>query len=94
MNAIIWGVRFFVKTTFQVIIVDSFYGISQTLSIIPFETLSYDKANKSNIVKFTIFREISIHIGKVILFLVMTLISTLSISFLFGGGASLLYLFF
>ena len=94
LNTIIWGVRFFVNTTFQVFIVNSFYGISQTLVSIPFDALSYDKANKSNIVKFIMFREIIIQTGRVILFLVMTTIATLTTSFFFGGGASLLYLFF
>ena len=52
LNTVMWGIRFFVKTTFQVFTVDSFYGISQTLISIPYDALSYDKANKSNIVKF------------------------------------------
>ena len=94
MNALIWSIRFFIKTTFQVFIIDSFYGISQTLIHIPFDALSYDKANKSNIVKFIVFREMIIQTGRVILFLVMTVIAALTTSFLFGGGASLLYLFF
>ncbi|MCH7492286.1 MFS transporter [Patescibacteria group bacterium] len=94
MNALIWGVRFFIKTTFQVFIIDSFYGVSQSLISIPFDALSYDKANKSNIVKFIIFRETIVQTGKVILFLVMTLITTLTTGFFFGGGASLLYLLF
>ncbi len=94
LNTIIWGIRFFIKTTFQVFIIDSFYGISQTLITIPFDALSYDKANESNIVKFIMFREIIIQTGRVILFLVMTTITTLTTSFLLGGGSSLLYLFF
>ena len=94
LNAVIWGVRFFVKTTFQVFVVDSFYGISQSLIHIPFDALSYDKANKSDIVKFIMFREMIVQTGRVILFLVMTVIATLTTSFLFGSGASLLYLFF
>ena len=94
LNTIIWGVKFFVKTTFQVFIVDSFYGISQTLISIPFDALSYDKANKSNIVKFIMFREMTVQAGRVTLFLIMTVIATLTVSFFFGGGASLLYLLF
>ncbi|HEC66749.1 MAG TPA: MFS transporter [bacterium] len=94
LNTIIWGIRFFVKTTFQVFIVDSFYGVSQTLISIPFDALSYDKANKSNIVKFILFREIVIQAGRVVLFLIMTVFATLTVSFLFGGAGSILYLFF
>lgn len=94
LNTIIWGIRFFIKSTFQVFIVNSFYGISQTLISIPFDALSYDKANKSNIVKFIMFREIIIQIGRVVLFLFMATITTQTIGFFLGGGASLLYLFF
>lgn len=94
MNALIWGIRFFVKTIFQVFIIDSFYGMSQTLIHISFNALSYDKANKTNIVKFIMFREMIIQTGRVILFAIMTFIATFTISFILGGGASLLYLFF
>jgi len=94
LNTVIWGVRFFIKTTLQVFIVDSFYGISQTLIYIPFDALSYDKANKSNIVKFIMFREIVIQSGRMIFFLIMAIIATLTVGFFFGGGASLLFLFF
>jgi len=94
LNTVIWGVRFFIKTTFQVFIIDSFYGISKTLTNIPFDALSYDKANKSDIVKFIMFREIIIQIGGMVLFLVMATIATLTIGFFFGGGASLLYWLF
>jgi len=94
LNAVIWGVRFFIKTTFQVFIVDSFYGISQTLISIPFNALSYDKANESNIVKFIMFREMIIQSGRVVLFLIMAIIATLIMGFFFGGAASLLYLLF
>lgn len=94
LNTIIWGVRFFVNTTFQVFIVNSFYGISQTLISIPFDALSYDKANESNVVRFIMFREIIIQAGRVAIFLVMTTIATFTTSFFFGGGASLLYLLF
>jgi len=95
MNTLIWIIRFFVKTAFQVFIIDSSYGVSQTLLYIPFDALSYDKANKLNIVKFIMFREMMIQTGRVILFLIMTITATtLTTSFLFGGMASLLFLFF
>ncbi len=94
LNTVIWGIRFFIKTTFQVFIIDSFYGVSQTLIQIPFDALSYDKANKANIVKFIIFREIIIQIARTVFFLIMAIMATLTIGFLLGGGASLLYLLF
>jgi len=93
-NAIIWGIKSFVKTSLHVFVIDSFYGISQTLISIPFIALSYDKANEDNIVKFIIFREITIQIGRILLFTVMLFITDLIISFIFSGGVSFLYLLF
>ena len=64
------------------------------MRVVPFDAMSYDKANRSNIVEFNMFREATIATGRVILFVSMIFVSDLVISFLFGGGASLLYLFF
>ena len=88
-NSIIWGVRFFIKTTFQVFIIDSFYGVSKASISIPFDALSYDKANKSKITKFIMFRETMINTGSAILFLIMALLAKLTTGFLLGGGVSL-----
>ncbi|GAI76986.1 unnamed protein product [marine sediment metagenome] len=56
--------------------------------------MTYDKANKSNILEFITFREIIIQIGRVILFISLMFIADQTISFIFGSGASLLYLLF
>lgn len=93
-NAILWGVRSLVRTSLQVFIVDSFYGMSQTLVNIPFDALCYDKANRSNIVRFIMFREIMIQVGRVLLFISMLFIAELTTSFLFAGGSTLLHLLF
>ena len=94
LNFIVWGIKLFVKTTFHIFVIDSFYGITRSIKEIPFDAISYDKANKSNIVEFITFREIIIQIGRAILFLSMLFISDLTISFFFAGGASLLYMLF
>lgn len=93
-NAIIWGIKTIITTSFQVFIIDSFYGMTKTMISIPFDASSYDKANKSNVVEFIMFREIVIQIGRVTLFILMLLVSNLMIGFLFSGSASLFYLFF
>ena len=94
LNAAIWGMRAFVTTILHVSIVDSLYGLTKTMRVVPFDAMSYDKANRSNIVEFNMFREATIATGRVILFVSMIFVSDLVVSFLFGGGASLLYLFF
>ncbi len=94
LNAVVWGIKTFVTTALQVVIVDSFYGLTRTMKVIPFDALSYDKANKTSIVEFIIFREIIIQTGRVALFISMIFIADLVVSLIFGGGASLLYLFF
>ena len=93
-NAIVWGIKTFVGTFLQVFIIDSFYGMSKIMISIPFDALSYDKASKSNIVEFIIFREVIIQTGRVILFISMAFIADLITGFIFGGAASLLFLLF
>ena len=94
LNTVVWGIRAFVATTLQVFIIDSFYGLTRTMRGIPFDALSYDKANKSNIVEFVVFREIITQTGRVVLFISMIFVSDLIVSLILGSGASLLYLFF
>ena len=94
LNVVIWGIKTFVRTTLQVFIIDSFHGITRTAISIPFDTLTYDKANKSKLVEFIIFREIFIQLGRVMLFIGMIFATDLITGFIFGSGASLLYLLF
>ena len=94
-NAIVWIFRAFVKTTLHVFVIDSFGGISKTLIGVPFEARSYDKANKSNIVRFIAYRETIINASRAVFFVVMIFVADLASSFIFGGSAgSLLHLLF
>lgn len=94
LNSIIWVIKTFIRTSLQVFTIDSFYGMAKTAILIPFDALSYDKANRGNILEFIMFREIGIQAGRVILFLSMIFVADLVIGFIFGSGASLLYLLF
>lgn len=94
LNAVIWGIKTLVSTSLQVFIIDSFHGMTHTAVSIPFDALSYDKANKGSIVEFIMFREVIIQTGRVMLFVSMIFISDLITAFIFGSGASFLYLFF
>jgi len=94
LNAATWLVRMFITTSFQVFFVDAFYGMSQIAAYIPLDALSYDKANQADIVEYISFRETSIHIGGVFLFLVMMLLGDLPKGFIFGVAGSFLQLLF
>ena len=94
INSILWGIRMMIRTSFQVFIVDSLFGMSQIMIRTPFDALSYDKANKDNVIRHTIFREMTINGSRAIFFLVMALISNILIAFIFGGTHSLLFLIF
>lgn len=93
-NGIVWGLRTFVKTASHVFFIDSIYGITSAAAIIPFEALSYDKASKSNIVKYTIFREIFLYIGRISIYGGMIFITKTSLGFVFASGASFLQILF
>jgi len=94
LNTAVWIFRFFVRTKFQVYLADSFYGITQTLVHVPFDAMSYEKANKTDIINLITLREITIQTARVVLFILLIFISDFTFSFLFGGGASLLFLLF
>tara|TARA_Y100000310_G_scaffold321543_1_gene379297 strand:+ start:250 stop:1356 length:1107 start_codon:yes stop_codon:yes gene_type:complete len=95
LNSLVWLIKLLVKTPLQVFVADSFYGASKTVALVPYEAVSYDKANKSkDLVKYTLFRESSIHFGRIVVLLVMMPIADLTVGFWIGAGASLLYFFF
>lgn len=94
ITAILWVVKVIIRTPLQAFTIDSAHGMSKTLVRVPFNALSYDKANKTNAIKFIIRREIYIQLGRVILFSIILLISNLTVGLFIGGAASLLYLLF
>ena len=93
-NAVVWIIRTFVRTSLQVFIIDSFYGITKMSKDISFDAICYDKANKRSILEFTILREIFIQAGKSLMFLLMILFTSYVFSFLSASFGSLLHLFF
>ena len=94
-HAFVWGAKLFVTNAFQVYIADSFHGITRTFKGIPFEALSYDKANKSkSMVEFIVFREIFINVGAAVFAFLIALSFNYTTSFMVGGLATLLQLLF
>jgi MFS family permease len=94
MNSVVWVVKSFVKTVTHVFVIDAFYGISQVLMNVSFDTICYDRANKDDIVKFMVFREFVINAGRSAFFVVMIFVADLVSSFIFGGSLGSLLLFF
>jgi len=94
INALVWGLRFLARTMMQVVVIDSIYGISQTMIRVPFDAISYEKANQDSIVRFIVFREMTIHTGRTIMFIAAMFLASLSSTFTWGGAGSLLYLLF
>jgi len=95
LNAIIWFLKSFVATVFQVLIADIFQGATQTSKDVSFNALSYDKANKEKISRYIVFREVTINLARAVFFFVMIFVFDLTKGFILGGGlGSLLQLFF
>jgi len=95
LNSIVWFVKSLVSTVLHVFVIDLFSGATQTMVNIPFDALSYDKANKDNIVRYIVFREFTINIARSVFFIAMIFVADLTSSFIFGGSAgSLLQLLF
>ena len=94
-NALVWVVKSFIVTPFQLFVTEAFYGASQTAMHIPFDAMTYDKAKKRHIIKTILEREMYHHIGAVLLFLVLIFLTDSLISvFRFGGSISSLLRFF
>jgi len=91
----VWVGRYFVRTVAQVFVIDSLYGVSRSLTNIPFDALSYDKADKGDIIRFITYREFVINLGRTFLLLILLLVSDLILGLTVGGGVgSLLMLLF
>lgn len=94
LNVVIWIARMFVRTSLHIVATDSLYGMTRTAIGISFDALSYDKANKDGLLASIAMREITIQIGRAILFASLVVIAEMGIGLLLGSGASFLYLFF
>ncbi|RMF54508.1 MFS transporter [Candidatus Woesearchaeota archaeon] len=89
----IWIARSFIKTTTGVIGTNAVYGLVKPSQSIPFEMISYDKANSEGIVLTIVFREVSIHLGRITLFIILALTENIILGFFMAMAGSLMYLF-
>lgn len=93
-SGIIWVLKAFVRTGFQVYTADLFHSITKTTAHVPFLTKSYDRANKTDILHYSMFREFFLPIGEVLFFIIAIWVADLALSLPLGGIASLLFLIF
>ena len=94
MGAVLWAIRTTVRSVFQVFLIDTAYGVNRPTVSVPFDAMSYDKANKGKILGFIMFREATIHMGGVILFIVLMCLPNPLVGLYMATAASLLYLLF
>lgn len=94
-NAIVWMVKSFIVTPFQVIITDIFYGASQATMHVPFDTEVYDKARKRNVTGIILQREFYLHLGAALMFFILILFADSIVEiFRYGGTITSLLRFF
>lgn len=94
-NSIIWVVKSFIVTPIQVFIADALHGISRVTMDVPFDAINYDKAKEKDRVKIILQREMYIHMGVVLLFLVLMFLTESFVEiFRYGGPLSSLLRFF
>ena len=94
LNIIVFILRFFTKTALHVFSIDSVNGINKHSINLSFDALSYDKAHKTKVIQFTVFRELMILSGTAVLIILLIPFSDLTISFYIGiFGSLLLFLF-
>ena len=94
LTSMLWFIRLFVTSIGQIFSVDAAYGVSASMSSIPFDSINYEKARKAGVVKTILQRELAIQLAKVALYLTVIAIGNLKASFIIAGVASLLYLLF
>ena len=76
-NSFVWLIRVFIKNILQLIVIDSFYGISRSALDISFFSSFYDKSNNKNVNRlgYIMLRELTIAITRLLFFLTIIIFS-------------------
>jgi len=92
MLAAIWIIRYFVGDHVSIYIVSLLSGLASIMFSIPLASHTYEIAkNSKNIDEFIVFKEILVHISRILAVVVsIILVSTLNVSFLMAGISYLL----
>jgi len=88
-----WLIRGFSATVFQVYLINIATGLT-SIFFLPFDALTYSKANRGKRVEYLVFREIFLGLGRVVILLVFLLTSSYFATFVVTGLAEFLFLLF
>ena len=92
-DSITWFFRTFAKTGLQIFAFTAISDLFYILVDVPFSASAYDKASKSNLVEYLVFREMMLCIGRVLILVVVVLVS-LNAGIFASGIGLLLHMFF
>jgi len=91
----IWIARAFVQVPMQAYLTDSAFGVARTAVIVPFDAMSYQKAEtRAQSVRFIVFREMLLNGGAGLFILGLAAVPNLLAGIWAVAGVSLLLLFF
>ena len=90
-----WLLKAFIETGFQILIIDTYHRVGRAVNQLSFDITTYDQAvdNGHYIDEFTVLKEISINMGRVVLLISSIWITAafgLTSAFIFAAGATLL----
>jgi len=90
-----WILKAFIDTGFEIFVVDSYHKVGRMVNRLTFDVTTYDQAadNGHYIDEYTVLKEISVSAGRtfmLILAIWLTIFFSISATFLFAAGATLL----
>ncbi|NQU98245.1 MFS transporter [Candidatus Woesearchaeota archaeon] len=98
INSCVWILKTFVRTSFQVLMIDSVSGMSRTTQNISFNKICYDKAKKTSTLQYIVLREFNINFAHAITYFFLSFViagaGSYFIAFLLGTIGSLMFLFY
>lgn len=91
-TVIAWILRLLAKTSGHVYVADAIHGMGNTAITLPIQALTYEEANKTDMAKYIIMREVSIQLGRACLFLFAATVGLHLITLGIGAASTLLFL--
>ena len=89
-HSVVWYMRPFVDTAMAVLGINLLAHFTMSTMDIPYNALVYNRASKTNIPEYMVFREMGLAAGKIITFLIVMLTGSIALSFVTAGFASYL----
>lgn len=95
LMALVFFFRFFVSTESSIYLLTIMAGFFSILLFVPFDSIIYSLAKKSNIDEFIVIRETYVNTGRVfLLFIALIFVNNLGVSFLLASLSQIFFLFF